>query len=272
MFTVNTTPGPPSASGDASEPSQIRTREELGAALTALRVSAGLSVRDVTRLVPSLSLGTASGWFSGQHVPTRSSEATLVTLLELLGAADDLDEWRATVERVRSRPGPRRSTRRVPSGDNPGEPGARRSAGIPDADPDDNANGLTAGTGVPAGVPAEVRTGTAAGMRAGVRAGARAGVRSGVRAADPDSPYVGLRPYDAVDAPLFHGRAPEIDLILRRAAGGRTRLLLVVGASGSGKSSLLAAGVPRGGPAAARPWSWCDRTRWTPMRPGPPST
>ncbi|MBB0992747.1 helix-turn-helix domain-containing protein, partial [Dietzia sp. SLG510A3-40A3] len=72
-----------------SAPSQIQTREELGTALTALRVTAGLSVRDVVRLVPSLTLGTASGWFSGQHVPTRASEATLVELLRLLGVGGD---------------------------------------------------------------------------------------------------------------------------------------------------------------------------------------
>lgn len=71
---------PQEGTGSPSGPSQVRTREELGAALSALRVEAGLSVRDVVRLVPTLSLGTASGWFSGHHVPTRASEATLAEL------------------------------------------------------------------------------------------------------------------------------------------------------------------------------------------------
>lgn len=213
MFTVNTTPEDMKPPGSASDPSQVQTREELGAALTALRVTAGLSVRDVVRLVPPLTLGTASGWFSGQHVPTRSSEATLVTVLDLLGASRYTDEWLAAVERVRSRPGPRRVGHRGADADRPGEPGT----GPRPAD----------------GASPERPSGPD-----------RVPPRSALpRPSDSHSPYVGLRPYDAFDSPLFHGRAPEIELVLRRVAEGRTRILVVVGASGSGKSSLLAAGV-----------------------------
>ncbi|MEH6622461.1 MAG: AAA family ATPase [Dietzia maris] len=225
-----------------SAPSQIQTREELGTALTALRVTAGLSVRDVVRLVPSLTLGTASGWFSGQHVPTRASEATLVELLRLLGVGGDagsdtdpagtdpagtdpagtdparadsaaatIDEWRAAVERVRMRPGPRRTTRRTQNGARPGETGSS-------TDPAD-----------PAGTdPTD----------------ARPTPRSAVpQPDDTGSPYVGLRSYLSDDAALFHGRAAEIDQVLARVTASRTRPLVVVGASGSGKSSLLAAGL-----------------------------
>ncbi|WP_141764008.1 helix-turn-helix domain-containing protein, partial [Dietzia sp. HMSC21D01] len=108
---MDTTRGAGNPTDDRSVPSQVQTREELGAALTALRVSAGLSVRDVVRSVPSLTLGTASGWFSGGHVPTRASESTLVEMLRLLGVDDApaMEEWRAAVERVRSLPGPRRT-------------------------------------------------------------------------------------------------------------------------------------------------------------------
>lgn len=213
MFTVDTHSGPPHPPGAPSDPSQVRTREELGAALTALRASAGLSVRDVVREVPALTLGTASGWFSGQHVPTRSSETTLVTVLDLLGAAEDADEWLTAVERVRSRPGPRRLGRRVDGSDRVGgqQPGPVHSQGAPP-------RATTANAGVPGRSAVPVPT-------------------------DSDSPYVGLRPYVALDSPLFHGRATEIDLVLLRVAERRTRPLVVVGASGSGKSSLLAAGV-----------------------------
>ena len=186
-------PEPPSA------PSQVQTREELGAALTALRVDAGLSVRDVVRLVPTLSLGTASGWFSGHHVPTRASEATLERLLGLLGASEESPEWLAAVERVRSRPGPRRAVRRK-NGAAGGDPGAGADAdAAPEASP--------------------------------------------VAPPDDGSPYVGLRPYELGDAGLFHGRSAEVEHILQRVAARRSRPLVVVGASGSGKSSLLAAGV-----------------------------
>ncbi|MEV0679124.1 hypothetical protein AB0I60_21650 [Actinosynnema sp. NPDC050436] len=59
------------------------------------------------------------------------------------------------------------------------------------------------------------------------------------------SPYLGLAPFGEADARLFHGRdrtADELfDAVRRRQAG--PGLLLVVGASGSGKSSLVQAGL-----------------------------
>jgi WD40 repeat protein len=53
--------------------------------------------------------------------------------------------------------------------------------------------------------------------------------------------YPGLRPFDAEDALLFFGRDPETDELLRRLDD--TRFLAVVGLSGSGKSSLVRAGL-----------------------------
>lgn len=69
------------------------------------------------------------------------------------------------------------------------------------------------------------------------------------------NPYRGLRPFEAGDASLFFGRAAFIDEILGRLARLQDstqdgpRLLFIVGASGSGKSSVLRAGVV---PAVAR--------------------
>jgi WD40 repeat protein len=55
-------------------------------------------------------------------------------------------------------------------------------------------------------------------------------------------PYPGMRPFAADDANSFHGRDAEIaDLIGRLRAGERE--LFVIGPSGSGKSSLVTAGV-----------------------------
>jgi CHAT domain len=55
-------------------------------------------------------------------------------------------------------------------------------------------------------------------------------------------PYPGMRPYAADDAAGFHGRDAEINELLGRLRAGE-REIYVIGPSGSGKSSLVAAGV-----------------------------
>jgi len=61
---------------------------------------------------------------------------------------------------------------------------------------------------------------------------------------DPNrSPYPGLRRLDTDHAAVFFGRDPERALCLERLAGPRPAPLLVSGPSGSGKSSLIRAGV-----------------------------
>lgn len=58
------------------------------------------------------------------------------------------------------------------------------------------------------------------------------------------SPFPGLRAFQKDDAPIFFGRGYETDQLVRQAA--KSRLVAVVGASGSGKSSLVGAGlIPR---------------------------
>ncbi|OXM50344.1 hypothetical protein CFP71_28355 [Amycolatopsis thailandensis] len=61
---------------------------------------------------------------------------------------------------------------------------------------------------------------------------------------DGSAPYVGLRPYGGGDADRFFGRERLTEDVLRRVAG--QRFVAVFGPSGSGKSSVLRAGlVPR---------------------------
>jgi WD40 repeat protein len=55
-------------------------------------------------------------------------------------------------------------------------------------------------------------------------------------------PYPGMRPFTEGDAGRFFGRNTELDRIVRRLRRGE-REIYVIGASGSGKSSLLAAGL-----------------------------
>ncbi len=60
-------------------------------------------------------------------------------------------------------------------------------------------------------------------------------------------PYPGLVPFDERRAGVFYGRRDEIEAIIKQLtwphAEGTERLLLVVGSSGSGKSSLIRGGV-----------------------------
>jgi WD40 repeat protein/DNA-binding SARP family transcriptional activator len=64
-------------------------------------------------------------------------------------------------------------------------------------------------------------------------------------AVEPRNPYKGLRPFQEADAPDFFGRGRATEQLLARMAdpGRQARLLAVVGPSGSGKSSLVRAGL-----------------------------
>ncbi|MEJ2858929.1 MULTISPECIES: nSTAND1 domain-containing NTPase [unclassified Saccharothrix] len=62
--------------------------------------------------------------------------------------------------------------------------------------------------------------------------------------APPRNPYPGLRPFGEDDAALFHGRDEDVERLVRLL--GRQDVVAVAGPSGSGKSSLVRAGlVPR---------------------------
>ncbi|WP_159440827.1 nSTAND1 domain-containing NTPase [Jatrophihabitans endophyticus] len=67
------------------------------------------------------------------------------------------------------------------------------------------------------------------------------------RVTRPGSPYPGLASFDVADADVFFGRTSETEAVLARLVAGHEQpagsLLAVIGPSGSGKSSLLRAGV-----------------------------
>jgi WD40 repeat protein len=63
----------------------------------------------------------------------------------------------------------------------------------------------------------------------------------GPSSAKPDNPYPGLRPFDEDDSAFFFGRVQHVSDLLARLT--RNRFLAVVGVSGSGKSSLVRAGL-----------------------------
>ncbi len=78
-------------------------------------------------------------------------------------------------------------------------------------------------------------------------------------AARPKYPYPGLRPFEAEEWSIFFGRERMIDDVIDRLAANR--LVLIHGASGAGKSSLVRAGVlpklARQHRRAGAPWQTC---------------
>lgn len=76
------------------------------------------------------------------------------------------------------------------------------------------------------------------------------------RAPRTDAPYPGLRPMDAQDRDRFFGRDDDVTRIIERLRG--ESLVVLVGASGTGKSSLAAAGIApaiaEGALGELRPW------------------
>ncbi|HEY0382829.1 MAG TPA: AAA family ATPase [Candidatus Elarobacter sp.] len=80
-----------------------------------------------------------------------------------------------------------------------------------------------------------------------------------------NNPFIGLRPFGVADADVFFGREAHVATLLERLRD--TRFLAVVGASGSGKSSLVLAGVI---PALARGALGAAASSWrvAVMRPG----
>jgi energy-coupling factor transporter ATP-binding protein EcfA2 len=78
-------------------------------------------------------------------------------------------------------------------------------------------------------------------------------------------PFPGLRPFAFADHEFFFGREDQSFELYRRL--DRSRFIAVVGSSGSGKSSLVRAGLhpliaAEGAEDAGRSW------RWVEMRPG----
>ncbi len=101
-----------------------------------------------------------------------------------------------------------------------------------------------------------------------VEALARVRVSSDGRVGRIPSPYRGLEPFEVADAELFFGREGVSDEVLARlrqltrpaVSPGQPGLLLVLGPSGSGKSSLLRAGVAASVEAGALD---DERRRWS---------
>jgi hypothetical protein len=95
-----------------------------------------------------------------------------------------------------------------------------------------------------------------------------AGARGASRSSEPikwplnESPYPGLLSFTEKSAPLFFGRDREVDELVGKMSEPEGRVLIVSGASGSGKSSLVAAGlwqavISKGRLPGSERWAWC---------------
>ncbi len=150
---------------------QIKSREQFGTVLRAIRESSELSIRQVAAR-SGVSHGTLSGWFGGSAVPAKDAAPFLARVLEVCGAADQFEGLWEAANRVRYIPRPARQR---------------------------------------------------------------------------NSPYRGLEAYRPEDAELFFGRDDLVAELAARVvaglAGEGPRLIGVPGASGSGKSSVLQAGL-----------------------------
>jgi WD40 repeat protein/transcriptional regulator with XRE-family HTH domain len=161
------------SAGDVN-PVDITDRIEFAAAMTAVRESASLTVRDLAKAA-GVPTATASGYLSGRHLPNPNQPEALLAMLAACGVPERVQAaWLATLRRIWQAPG-------------------RRSARV-------------------------------------------------------RSPYPGLASFQPEDAVYFFGRgeliadirALLVSLRRRRSAEG---MIVLTGPSGSGKSSVLRAGV-----------------------------
>jgi WD40 repeat protein len=163
-----------SGSAPALAPSEIDTREEFAAALTALRTYAGFSIRGLAQALgtPTATIGD---YCSGRHLPGPAQQDLFFAMLRTLGVEEQqLNAWVEVVARLRV-----------------GSDGRMRRVAVP---------------------------------------------------------YQGLSAFGAEDHERFFGREAVTEEVLARlrdqVSGAAPRgIVLVVGPSGVGKSSLLHAGV-----------------------------
>ena len=93
---------------DVPDPDRIATQQDFGRELTAIRASAGLTVRQVAR-ASGLPVSTTGDYFSGRHLPADGRPEQLFGILRACGETDPavLARWMSAVQRARRPPGRR---------------------------------------------------------------------------------------------------------------------------------------------------------------------
>lgn len=97
-----------------ADPGHVWTPQDFGRELTALRLAAGLTVRQVAR-ASGLPVSTVGDYFSGRHLPGLAQQDQVTRILAVCGEADParLTLWTSALGRARRQPG-RRPTREAP--------------------------------------------------------------------------------------------------------------------------------------------------------------
>lgn len=150
---------------------EVYNGRDFALALTHIRMFAGLSIRDLAKLtgIPSATLG---GYFSGRHLPSRTTDSLLPILRACNVAEVEWPAWLDAWARVRRAPGPRPATEA--------------------------------------------------------------------------QPYRGLAPFGIADAEWFFGREHTVAAMFDKITahnGDEPAVYVLTGSSGSGKSSILRAGL-----------------------------
>ncbi|HEY1642418.1 MAG TPA: helix-turn-helix domain-containing protein [Streptosporangiaceae bacterium] len=236
------------AGAHRADPGRVRTAGDFGRELTLLRRAAGLTVRQLARR-SGLPHSTAGDYVAGRHLPPPAQPVVLRRILRACGVTDeaDLDSWQAAADRARRGPG--RSPGGARDAGPAGAPAGAGPAGPPGALADDAAGWAGAGQAGRAGLAGPGQPGvhrTGGDLAAPGSAGpGPAGGRSPQARRSSVIPYRGLASFQAADAQWFFGREDLTARLVQLAGAARAagQPLMVVGPSGSGKSSLLRAGL-----------------------------
>ena len=197
--------------------SQVATREEFGRELTRLKDEGDLAIREVAKRIrasggAAVSSASLGDYFAGKRLPT---DSTLAKVLAAFGVTDpdELTAWQEA--RQRARTAPAGSDQGAVELAHDGDGTAYRGDLAHDLDEPQHDDDPAPGVQDAAGSAAE------------------------------QAPYRGLACYRHQDAAYFCGRAEVTALVFARATESRAigLPLMVVGPSGSGKSSLLRAGL-----------------------------
>ena len=99
-----------SDAADPLGPAAVSSKKDFGRALTALRESAGLTVRNLAGKVDA-PFGTISGWCTGRHLPTLSQRDLFLRVLAACGVTGEAlaADWVACWLRLRRPLGQQRS-------------------------------------------------------------------------------------------------------------------------------------------------------------------